>query len=58
MVFVDLEIPFRKVITSKEKSLHVLTIIDPAIVWFGIVKATNKSVTSIQELFHKTWFAH
>jgi hypothetical protein len=31
--------------------------IDPAIGWFEIVKATNKSATSIQDLFHNTWLA-
>jgi hypothetical protein len=33
--------------------------IDPAIItgWFEIVKATNKSPTSIQKLFHNTWLA-
>jgi hypothetical protein len=33
--------------------------IDPAINtdWFGIVEATNKSATSIQDLFHNTWLA-
>jgi hypothetical protein len=25
--------------------------------WFEIVKATNKSATSIQDLFHNTWLA-
>jgi hypothetical protein len=25
--------------------------------WFEIVKATNKSATSIQNLFHNTWLA-
>jgi hypothetical protein len=29
--------------------------IDPATCWFEIVKATNKSATSIQDLFHNTW---
>jgi transposase InsO family protein len=29
--------------------------IDPATGWFEIVKATNKSATSIQDLFHTTW---
>jgi hypothetical protein len=32
--------------------------IDPAIGWFEIVEATNKSATSIQDLFHNTWLAH
>jgi hypothetical protein len=31
--------------------------IDPATVWFEIVEATNKSSTSIQDLFHNTWLA-
>jgi hypothetical protein len=33
--------------------------IDPEINtgWFEIVKATNKSATSIQDLFHNTWLA-
>jgi hypothetical protein len=25
--------------------------------WFEIVEATNKSETSIQDLFHETWLA-
>jgi urate oxidase len=29
--------------------------IDPATSWFEIVKATNKSATSIQDLYHNTW---
>jgi hypothetical protein len=39
-------------------SLLALTMIDPATGWFEIVKATNKSVTSIQDLFHNTWLTH
>jgi hypothetical protein len=37
-------------------SLLALTMIDPAINtgWFEIVKATNKSATSIQDLFRNT----
>jgi CubicO group peptidase (beta-lactamase class C family) len=33
--------------------------IDPAINtgWFEIVEATNKSASSIQDLFHSTWLA-
>jgi hypothetical protein len=31
------------------------TRIDLATGWFEIVEATNKSATSIQDLFHKTW---
>jgi hypothetical protein len=34
-----------------------LTMIDPATGWFEIVEATNKSATSIQDLFHNTWLA-
>jgi hypothetical protein len=44
---------------AKTYSLLVLTMIDPEIStgWFEIVKATNKSTTSIQDLFHNTWLA-
>jgi hypothetical protein len=40
-------------------SVLALTMIDPSINtgWFEIVKATNKSATSIQDLFHNTWLA-
>jgi hypothetical protein len=31
--------------------------IDPDTGWFEIVKATNDSATSIQDLFHNTWLA-
>jgi hypothetical protein len=40
---------------AKTHSLLALTMIDPATGWFEIVKATNKSATSIQDLFHNTW---
>jgi hypothetical protein len=40
---------------AKTHSLLSLTIIDPATGWFEIVEATNKSATSIQDLFHNTW---
>jgi hypothetical protein len=40
---------------AKIHSLLALTMIDPATGWFEIVKATNKSATSIQELFHNTY---
>jgi hypothetical protein len=36
-------------------TLLALTMIDPATGWFEIVKATNKSATSIQDLFHNIW---
>jgi hypothetical protein len=36
-------------------SLLALTMIDPANGSFEIVEATNKAVTSIQDLFHITW---
>jgi hypothetical protein len=41
---------------AKTNSLLAPTMIDPAINtgWFEIVKATNKSATSIQDLFHNT----
>jgi hypothetical protein len=39
---------------AKSHSLLTLTMIDPATGWFEIVKATNKSEVSIQDLFHKT----
>jgi hypothetical protein len=32
--------------------------IDPATGRFEIVEATNKSATSIQDLFHNTWMVH
>jgi hypothetical protein len=38
-------------------SLLALTMIDPATSWFEIVKATNKSATSFQDLFHNIWLA-
>jgi hypothetical protein len=41
----------------KTHSLLALTMIDPATGWFEIVKATNKSAASIQDLFHNTWLA-
>jgi hypothetical protein len=37
--------------------LLALTMIDQATGWFEIVKATNKSATSIQDLFHFTLLA-
>jgi hypothetical protein len=43
---------------AKTHSLLALTMIDPSTGWFEIVKATNKSATSIQDLFHNTWLAH
>jgi hypothetical protein len=42
---------------AKAHSLLALTMIDLATGWFEIVKATNKSATSIQDLFHNTWLA-
>jgi hypothetical protein len=37
--------------------LLALAMIDPATGWFEIVETTNKSATSIQDLFHNTWLA-
>jgi hypothetical protein len=36
-----------------------ITMIDPALNtgWFEIVKVTNKSAASMQDLFHNTWLA-
>jgi hypothetical protein len=42
---------------AKIYSLLALTMIDPATGGVIIVKATNKSATSIQDLFHNTWLA-
>jgi hypothetical protein len=47
MVCVDLVGPFTIRTPAKTHSLLALTIIDPATGWFEIVKATNKSATSI-----------
>jgi hypothetical protein len=49
--------PFTIRTPAKTHSLLALTMIDPATVWFEIVEATNKSATSIQDLFHNTWLA-
>jgi hypothetical protein len=53
MLFVDLVGPFTIRTPAKTHSLSLLalTMIDPATGWFGIVEATNKSATSIQDLF-------
>jgi hypothetical protein len=57
MVCVDLVGPFTIRTPAKTHSLLALTIIDPATGWFEIVEATNKSATSIQNLFHNIWLA-
>jgi hypothetical protein len=57
MVCVDLLGTFTKRTPAKTHSLLTLTMIDPATGWFEIVEATNKSATSIQDLFHNTWLA-
>jgi hypothetical protein len=57
MVCVDLVGPFTMRTPAKKHSLLSLTMIDLATGWFEIVKATNKSATSIQDLFHSTWLA-
>jgi hypothetical protein len=44
-------------IPFKTHSLLALTMIDPASGWFETVEATNKSATSIQDLFHNTWLS-
>jgi hypothetical protein len=59
LVCVDLVGPFTIRTPTKTHSLHALTMIDPAINtgWFEIVEATNKSATSMHDLFHNTWLA-
>jgi hypothetical protein len=57
MVCVDLVGPFTIRTPAKTHSLLAIIMIDPATGWFEIVEATNKSATSIQDLFHNTWFA-
>jgi hypothetical protein len=57
MVFVYLVGTFIIRTPAKTHSLLALTVIDPATGWFEIVKDTNKSATSIQDLFHNTWLA-
>jgi hypothetical protein len=51
--------PFTIRTPAKIQSLLALKMIDPVIHtgWLEIVKATNKSATSIQDLFHNTWLA-
>jgi hypothetical protein len=55
--FMDLMGLFTIRTPAKTHSLLALTMIDPATGWFEIVEATNKSATSIQDLFHNTWLA-
>jgi hypothetical protein len=57
MVCVDLVGPFTIRTPAKTHSLLALTMINPANGWFEIVEATNKSATSIQDLFYNTWLA-
>jgi hypothetical protein len=49
--------PFTIRTPVKTYSLLALTMIDTATGSFEIVKATNKSATSIQDLFHNSWLA-
>jgi hypothetical protein len=59
MVSVDLVCPFHLQIRTPAKThfLPTLTMIETAINtgWFEIVEATNKSTSSIQDLFYNTW---
>jgi hypothetical protein len=57
MVCVDLVGPFIIRIPAKTHSLLALTMINRATAWLEIFEATNKSATSIQDLFHNTWLA-
>jgi hypothetical protein len=54
MVCVDLVGLFTIRTPAKTHSLLAFTMIDPATGWYEIFKATNKSATSIQDLFHNT----
>jgi hypothetical protein len=54
IVCTDLVGPFTIRTSAKTHSLLALIIIDPATGWFEIVEATNKSETSIKDLFHNT----
>jgi hypothetical protein len=54
---VDLVGPFTIRTPVKAHSLLALTMIDPATGWLEIVEATNKSATSIQDLFHNICLA-
>jgi transposase InsO family protein len=56
-VCVDLIGPFTIIDNNKTHTLRALTMIDPATGWFEIVQATNKSATTIQDLFHNSWLA-
>jgi hypothetical protein len=60
MVCVYLVDPFTIRTTAKTHYLLALILMYPQIItgWFEIVKATNKSAISIQDLFHDTWLAH
>jgi hypothetical protein len=57
MFCVDLLGLFTTRTPAKTHTMLALTMIYPAIGWFEVVKATNKSETSIQDLFHNTWLA-
>ena len=57
MVCVDLRGRFTIKTPLMTHSVLALTMIDPATGWFEIVKATNKSAASIQDLFYNAWVA-
>jgi hypothetical protein len=57
MICMDLVDPFTIRIPTKTHSLLLLTMMDQATGWFEIFIGTNKSETSIQDLFHNTWLA-
>jgi hypothetical protein len=52
MVCLDLVGPFTMSTPAKTHSLLAIKMIDPATGWYEIVKATNKSATSIWDFFH------
>jgi hypothetical protein len=60
MACVDLVGPLTIKIPTKAHSLLALTMIDPEIHHrlVKIVKATTKTASFIQDLFHNTWLAH
>jgi hypothetical protein len=55
MVYVDMVVPLTISTPCKTLSLLALTMIDQIIIigWLEIVKATDKSATSFQDLFQK-----
>jgi hypothetical protein len=57
IICLDLVDPFTIRTAAKSRTLLAPTKIDPATGWLEIVETTNKSVTSIKNLFHIIWLA-